>query len=244
MAGLAVGALAAFVRFRRDGRPPAAWVALVVLGLAGLAYLLSRTDEFHVTPLLVTLAVLLPAAYAWARSRGSAAIAAGAAVVIALMLAYGLANRLSALFLPPEMEAIDVAAADGVRAPPEEAKSIERMVAAVKREVPLGQPIWVASRRSDIVSFSAPLVYVLTERENPLREDVGLWAKPEEQERIIRTLERAQPRMVVRWTDPLSSKPEPNPRGRSSGSRALDEYLDETYTTTERLPGFDLMVLR
>ena len=43
-------------------------------------------------------------------------------------------------------------------------------------------------------------------------------ARPEEQERIVAALRRNAPRAVIRWTDPLSS-PEPNSRGRSSGSR-------------------------
>jgi SAM-dependent methyltransferase len=245
--GLAVAAAALVARTLRERRPPRAWVALGVLALAGLAYLLSRTDEFHVTPLLVALAVLLPAVFAWARSLGGrlgGALAAGSAAVLILLGLYGASNRLSALVLPPDMEAIDVAAADGVRAPPAEARSLERVVATVKREVPLGQPIYVAPRRSDLVSFSAPLVYVLAERDNPLREDVGLWASAGAQERIVRTLRREQPRIVVRWTDPLSSKREPNPRGRPSGSRALDEYLARAYSRLERLPDFDVLILR
>ena len=242
--GLAVAALALIVRTRRERRPPREWAALGVFALAGLAYLLSRTDEFHVTPLLVALAVLLPAVVVWARSQGSAALAVAAAVVVALMLLYGLSNRASALLLPPATAAIDVPVADGVRAPPEEARALERVVAVVRREVPLGQPIYVAPRRSDLVAFSAPLVYVLAQRDNPLREDVGLWASAPAQTRIVRALRRTEPRVVVRWTQRLSSRREPNPRGRPSGSRELDEYIAEAYRRIERLEGFDVLVRR
>jgi hypothetical protein len=245
--GLAVAAAAFLARTLREGRPPRSWSAVGLLALAGLAYLLSRTDEFHVTPLLVALAVLLPAVFVWSRGLDNplgTALAAGAAAVLALMGVYGAANRLSALFHPPAMATIDVPAADGVKAPPEEARSLARVVAVVKRQVPLGEPIYVAPRRSDLVSFSAPLIYVLTERDNPQREDVGLWSSAAAQNRIVRVLRDEQPRIVVRWTNPLSSKREPNARGRPSGSRALDEYLDSTYRLLERVPDFDILILR
>ena len=40
---------------------------------------------------------------------------------------------------------------------------------------------------------------------------------------------RWSPRIVVRWTNPLSSQREPNRRGRPSGSRLLDHYLTREY---------------
>ena len=57
-----------------------------------------------------------------------------------------------------------------------------------------------------------------------------LQAKPTEQQRIVAALQRAQPKAIVRWTAPESAKPEPNRRGRPSGSRALDDYLDAAYS--------------
>ena len=62
-----------------------------------------------------------------------------------------------------------------------------------------------------------------------LGRDVSVQALPREQARIVAALRRARPRAVVRWTDPASSRPEPNRRGRPSGSRALDEYLASAY---------------
>jgi hypothetical protein len=245
--GLAVAAATAALRLARERRMPGAWAGLFVIAAGALGYLLSRTDEFHSTPMIVVLAALLPAGFAWGRSlggRAGAAVAAASACLLAVLALYGLANRLSALLLPPETAAIDAPAADGVRAPPAEARALSQVAAVVRREVPLGEPIYVAPRRSDLVAFSAPLVYVLTERDNPLREDVGLWSSRAAQERIVRVLTRSQPRMVVRWTDPLSSRRESNPRGRPSGSRALDDYLARAYRRVERLHHFDLLVRR
>jgi hypothetical protein len=56
-------------------------------------------------------------------------------------------------------------------------------------------------------------------------------------------LERRRP-VVVRWTDPASSRPEPNRRGRPSGSRALDEHLARAYLVRARFGAFDVLVPR
>jgi 4-amino-4-deoxy-L-arabinose transferase-like glycosyltransferase len=247
VAGLAVAGATAALRLARERRVQGIWAGLFVIAAGGLAYLLSRTDEFHATPLIVVLAVLLPAGLAWGRGvggRAGGAVAVAAACLLGLLALYGVANRLSALLVPPETEAIDVPAADGVRAPPAEGRALSRVARVVRRDVPPGEPIYVAPRRSDLVAFSAPLVYVLAERDNPLREDVGLWSPRAAQQRIVRVLSRTRPRLVVRWTDPLSSRREPNPRGRPSGSRVLDEYLARAYRRLERLHHFDLLARR
>jgi hypothetical protein len=49
---------------------------------------------------------------------------------------------------------------------------------------------------------------------------------------------------VVRWTDPLSSKREPNKRGRPTGSRLLDGYLARSYRPFERLHHYVLLERR
>ena len=243
--GLGVAAVAVAQRWRVERRLPPAAAGLLVFALGPLAYLLSRTDEFHATPLVVTLACLLPAVLASpAAGRAGKLLAAAAAVVLALLLAYGAANRLSALFLPKPAEAIDVPVADGVRAPPAEARAIERVVALVQGRVPPGEPIYVAPARSDLVAFENPLLYVLTERDNATAADVGLRAPAGEQRRIVQALERSRPRVVVRWTDPLSSKREPNPRGRPSGSRIFDDYLERRYRLVERLYHHDVLERR
>jgi hypothetical protein len=218
-----------------------AGLALLVFGLGALSYLLSRTDEFHTQPLFVALAVLLPAL---ALRRQPRIVAIAAVVVFALMLAEGVGNRLSALFRPPAMSEVQVAAADGVEAPPPEARALERVVADVDGLVPPGQPIYVAPRRSDLVTYSNSIVYVLADRDNAAGRDFGLVTSAQEQQAIVARLRARRPRVVVRWTDPLSSKAEPNLRGRPSGSHALDDYLASDYRLRERLYHYDVLVPR
>jgi hypothetical protein len=218
-----------------------AGLALLVFGLGALSYLLSRSDEFHTQPLFVALAVLLPAL---AITRKPRVVAAAAAVVFALMLAEGVGNRLSALFRPPAMAEVHLPAADGVEAPPREAEALERVVADVHRLVPQAEPIYVAPRRSDLVTYSNAIVYVLADRDNAAGRDFGLVTSAKEQQAIVDRLRASHPRVVVRWTDPLSSKEEPNLRGRPSGSRALDDYLASDYRLLERLYHYDVLVAR
>jgi hypothetical protein len=91
------------------------------------------------------------------------------------------------------------------------------------------------------VWFRNPLLHVLTDRPNVLRRDVLLQAKPDEQEAIVDKLERTRPRVVVRWTDPASATREPNRRGRPSGSRALDEYLDRAYVVAATFGDYEVL---
>jgi hypothetical protein len=212
-----------------------------VFGLGALSYLLSRTDEFHTQPLFVALAVLLPALAVSSRHR---VVAIAAAVVFALMLAEDAGNRLSALFRPPAMSEVHVAAADGVEAPPREARALEHVVADVDGLVPPGRPIYVAPRRSDLVTYSNSIVYVLADRDNAAGRDFGLVTSAKEQRAIVARLRARRPGVVVRWTDPLSSKAEPNLRGRPSGSHALDDYLASEYRLLERLYHYDVLVPR
>jgi hypothetical protein len=110
--------------------------------------------------------------------------------------------------------------------------------------VPPGEPIYVAPRRSDLVTLSDPLLHFLVRRPNVLRDDVLLQAEPDEQARIVAALERTPPRVVVRWTDPISSHPEANGRGRPSGSTALDDYLAGAYRLRARYGVYDILVPR
>jgi hypothetical protein len=235
LAGLALVALVLVVR---RTRPRPAVGGLAVLSLVFVAYLLSRTDEFHSQPLIVTLAALLPI-LAMQVPRG---FAVAMAVVAALLLAYGAANRLSALFKPPAMSPIHLDVADGVEAPPSEARSIEQMVAAVRRRVPAGQPIYAVTRRSDLVRINDPLIYVLTERDNPTRQDFALQTGAPAQREIVPALERARPKVIVRWTSPESVKREPNARGRPTGIQILDRWLAAHYRLAERHGYYDVLV--
>jgi hypothetical protein len=248
VAGLALAAAAVLLTVRRaalgDLRTEA---GVCLLALGGLAYLLSRTDEFHTAPLLVALAVLLPLAIARTSRRvGPLAVRAvlvpALALVLGLLTLAGVGNRMSALLLPPPLEPIDVPIADGVRAPPGEARALERVVALVQARTRPGEPIYVAARRSDLVRFTNPLVYVLTDRDNATSRDFGLLTGAAAQRRIVAELERARPRVVVRWADPLSARPEPNLGGRASGIRLVDEHLARDYRSLERVGPYEVMV--
>jgi hypothetical protein len=231
--GLAIAAVAAAMR--------RVWLGLVVFGLGSLSYLLSRTDEFHTQPLFVVLVVLLPAIVVWRRHP---ALTIAAACVFTLMLADVVGNRASALFAPPNLSRVHVDAADGTEAPPPEARALERVVADVHARVPPGQPFYVAPRRSDLVAYSNSILYVLADRDNATERDFGLTASAAEQQQIAGQLSAARPKVIVRWTDPLSSKAEPNLRGRPSGSHVLDDYIASNYRLLERLYHYDVLVPR
>ena len=106
-----------------------------------------------------------------------------------------------------------MAVADGVKEPPGSAQALDRVVPLVQRLVPPGGYIYVAPRRSDLVRLNNPTLYVLTERNNPIDRDFGLQTGPSSQREIVAVLRRVRPRVVIRWTDPTSSQPEPNRRG-------------------------------
>jgi hypothetical protein len=231
-----VGLVVAPVALRRRMTPAVA--GLGVLALGALGYLLSRADELHAQPLLVILCALLPIAAA------SVDRAALVAIPLALVLLAGAANRLSALLLPPDLEPVELAGVPGIRVPPAEADALPALVAAVRRAVPDGEPIYVAPRRSDLVTLTDPLIHFLVDRPNVLRRDALLQARPEEQARIVAALERERPRAVIRWLDPISSRPEPNERGRPSGSTALDDYLARAYEPQARYGAYELLVPR
>ena len=165
------------------------------------------------------------------------------AVALGLILLAGMANRASALLLPPELEPVRLAGVPGIRVPPGEAAALPALVAAVQRQVPEGEPVYVAPRRSNLVTLTDPLLHFLVRRPNVLRRDALLQARPEEQERIVAALERERP-LVIRWLAPVSSRPEPNERGRPSGSRALDEYLESAYESDARYGPYEILVPR
>jgi hypothetical protein len=239
LAGL-VGLVAAggAVALGRAWRPAVA--GLTVLATGSAAYLLSRADEFHAQPLLVCLCALVPLAVRGLSWRAALVPLAAFAVV----LAGGLANRLSALAGPEELVAVHLPGVPGIRVPPAEARALPALVAYVQRVVPPGEPIYVAPRRSDLVTSTAPIVHFLVRRPNVLHRDALLQARPEEQAAIVVALARVRPRAVVRWTDPASSRPEPNERGRPSGSRALDEHLSRAYRLAARFGAYDVLVPR
>jgi hypothetical protein len=243
---LSVGAIAG--NWYRDRRLPPLALGLVVFGAGALAYLLSRTDEFHAQPLFVVTTVLLGmfgGAHALPRAvHAPRPFSLLCLALLTLLLAHGVGNRLSALLRPPAESTIHVAVADGAEAPSLEARAIEQVVALVDANVPRGGPIYVLPRRSDLVRFNDPLIYVLTQRENPTAEDFGLLTGAAAQARIVRTLSRVLPRIIVRWTDPISSQPEPNLRGHSSGVYTLDRWVAAHYRLLARLYHYDVLISR
>jgi hypothetical protein len=249
-------AAAATLALRRDRRPAAG--GLSVLALGGLAYLVSRSDEFHAPPLLLCLCALVPITVGGGRAaRSRRAVGGGAApssrarvpaaVAVAaftLIVAGGLANRLSALGGPEELVAVHLPGVPGIRVPPAEARALPPLVAFVQRHVPPGEPIYVAPRRADLVTSSAPIVHFLVRRPNVLHRDALLHARPAEQIAIVEALRRARPPAVVRWTSPASSRPEPNERGRPSGARVLDAYLAAAYRSAARFGDYEVLLPR
>jgi hypothetical protein len=238
---LAVGmALVALAR-RRMLSPTLA--GLLAFGAGALLYLLSRTDEFHVTPLLVVLAAAIPLAAAAGRDLPRWLARAGVAV-LALLALYGVSNRGSALVNPPSMAALDVPVADGVRARPVDARALPDVVRLVQQRVPPGQPIYVAPLRSDLVLINDPLLYVLTERPNATDEDFGLLTSAAAQRRIVAALERTRPGAIVRWHDPIQVKREPNRRGTPTGVHLLDAWIAREYRLLRRTGYYDVLVPR
>lgn len=243
LVGVALGVVSAAVA----GRARGAWLAgAVALGAGGAVYMFSRADEFHSAPGVVALALALPVCVYAGRGAGRAAriLSVAALAVLALLTVSGVLNRASALLQPQPYERLALPVADGVRARPTDARALPQVVAAVQRRVPPGRPIYTTGRRSDIGGFNNPLLYVLADRPNVLGRDVGLFARPAGQRRIVAALRRERPGAVVRWTDPLSARREPNRRGRSSGSRAVDEYLSTAYRPVLRAGYYRVLVPR
>jgi hypothetical protein len=238
LVGLVLGALVLVSLARRRRSPELAGVTVLAAGC--VLYLLSRPDELHAQPLIVCLCAAVPLAAAGAPRVLRVALVAG----LAFIAVAGAANRLSALLLPPTLEPVHLAGVPGIRVPPAEAEALPAMVTRVQRLVPPGEPIYVAPRRSDLVTLTDPLIHFLTHRPNVLARDVSVQALPREQARIVAALRRARPKAVVRWTDPASARPEPNRRGRPAGSRELDEYLATAYRLDERHGAYDVLVPR
>jgi hypothetical protein len=232
----------------RERVPPWRWAGWVVLAIGFAQYLLSRTDPFHETPLRVALAVALAVSTAWAlRLPAGRARLATAGVTLALLVliaSAGTANRLSALFSPPDLEPVDLAIADGVDAEPIEARALPQAVRRVQELVPPGEPIHVVTRRSDLVRIGNPLFPYLAERPTVLDSDFDLLTSADAQRDVVATLKEEQPLAVVRWNHPTTVRREDNLRGEPSGSRLLDEYLEREYDVDSRFGWYEILVPR
>ena len=233
---LAGGLAAGLLRFRREE-----WwrVAVAVFALGMLHYLLARADAFHTAPLTVMVAVLA----AWAApaiARRGTRLAAGAAALALAGLAFAVLEGLDRVWLVLRGGSgapLALRVADGVRVPASQARVLEATVRAIHARVPPGEPIYVAPRRSDLVTAGNPLLYVLAGRPNPTRYDIqapGVITSEPVQRELVSDLRRARPRVVVRDTSPVTAAREPNAAGRSSGVTLLDDYLSSAYGTAER----------
>jgi hypothetical protein len=254
--GLAGALVALAARFRREYW---AQVASAVFALGMAHYLLTRPDIFHTAPLAVMVAALSAGAVAERRSAmedgppavgsarrvavlGGAALAAGA---VGFAIVEGLDRRW--LELRSDRAELRLPVADGVRVDEARRAPLERAVRAVRRRVPPGDSIYVATRRSDLVSSGHPLFYVLADRPNPTRYDIpapGVVTSEAVQREIVRDLERAHTRLVVRWTAPITAKREPNRGGEPSGVTLLDDYLHRVYRPAGRYGAFLLLSRR
>ena len=240
LVGLVVlaGIIVARSRRGRDGLPWR-WIGLLIYGLGTLVYLHSRTDEFHTQPLLVITAtgLALGASWLWRERRGLPSAAAapllvGAGVILVLLAIHGSWNRASALLRPPTLVRVGLPGTSAVTDMPANVAALRQVVPYVQARVPPGQPIFVAPRRSDLDRLDDLLFYVLVGRDSVLNRGATLEALPAQQRATVAALEREKPRIVVRWIDPISSQPEPNLRGRATGSRVLDDYLAGAYLRT------------
>jgi hypothetical protein len=252
VAGLA-GSLAALgLRFTRERWPQVA-VAVFAIGMAH--YLVTRADVFHTAPLAVMVSVLASWAVSDARGRRHArravaedaaprarpvrAAASAGAALATFALVYAAVEGLDRRWLELRVDRAELRlpVADGVRVRERSREPLEGAVRYVQRNTAQGEPIYVATLRSDLVTAGAPLFYVLAERPNPTRYDIaapGVVTSAPVQREIVRDLEQSGTRLVVRWADPASAAPEPNKAGESSGVTILDDHLARAYRRTAR----------
>ena len=222
--------------------PRQAWAALP-LAIAGLAYLLARADEFHLVPLAVVLPVLLAGAAGRARAMSLRLVLIAPIALVALNALDQ--NRIDVLD-SQRLSRIRLDVADGVKAPPDEARALEAVVREVRRYVPPDEPVFVANPRHDLVRAGNPLVYVLAGRPNPTRYDVmqpGVVTTAGVQREIVRDLRDSRTELVIRWLSPVADEVEPNGAGRSSGVRVLDRHLARRYTAVARFGPYSVLRL-
>ncbi|HEX3278220.1 MAG TPA: hypothetical protein VHR40_06840 [Thermoleophilaceae bacterium] len=239
---LLLGAAALWLATAIARRLPLRLWAPAPLAAAGVVYLLARADVYHLVPLAAVVPILLATAAAKERQKVVAVVLVGAMALIGLQ---ALDRKRIQWLDPPPLATIHVDVADGVKAPTAEANALTELTRYVRARVPKGQPIFVANPRFDLVRVGNPLVYVIVQRPNPTRYDVmqpGVVTTAPVQREMIADLERARPRLVIRWLSPVADQAEDNGAGSSSGVRLLDRYLTRTYAPERRFG--DYLVLR
>jgi hypothetical protein len=236
VAGALLWAVAALPR-RRGG-------ALVPLVLAGLAYLLARTDEFHLVPLAAVLTVAVAAAAA-REERRVLRIALGG--VLVLIVLHGLDRQLGKLRDAENMVAVELPQGPEVRSSPTDARALADLATAVDRRSRPGDPLVSAPPRYDRVRFGDTLLYRLLDRTNPTRYDViqpGVVTTAPVQREMRRDIAAAGTRLVVRWEAPAAREAEPNGSGRSSGVTLLDDWIRNRYRRVGRYGDYVLLERR
>jgi hypothetical protein len=234
------GGIAARARSRVPD--PGAW-SLAPLALVGLAYLLGRTDEFHLVP----LAALLPVMLAWAAtSTRPSWLRGGLLLALALIAVHGVERRAGQLLHPPALAAVPGPAGDGVQTAPADARSLASLEGEIAALTRPPEPIFVANPRFDLVHAGDPLLYVILGHPNPTRYDVmqpGVVTTASVQRQIIASLQRSRCRVVIRWLDPRASLREPNGAGRSSGVHILDRYLTSHFRPIARFGVYQVLIV-
>jgi hypothetical protein len=226
------------------GRLPVRLWAAAPLAAIGVLYLLARADVYHLVPLAAVLPVLLATA---AASERNTAWVVALVLALGLIAVQGLDLKRIQLLNPPPLATIDIDVADGVKAPPAEARALSELSRYVRSRVPPGDPVFVANPRFDLVNVGNPLVYVLVGRPNPTRYDVmqpGVVTTAPVQREIVGDLERSRPRLVIRWLSPVADHRADNGAGRSSGVRLLDRYLARAYEPTRRFGDYLVLARR
>ena len=161
-----------------------------------------------------------------------------------LLATAGTANRLSALFSPPDLEPVDLAIADGVDAEPAEARALPDAVALVQELVPPDEPIHVVTRRSDLVRIGNPLFHFLARAADAARPRLRPVDGHGGAERGRGRAARGAPARSRALDHPTTVRREDNERGEPSGSRLLDEYLAREYRVEAAFGWYEILVPR
>jgi hypothetical protein len=207
---------------RRGG----AWLPLM---LVGLAYLLARTDEFHLVPLAAILAIALAIAASREPRRG---LQVALSVALALIVLHGMDRQFGKVRDADNMVAVDLPAVKDVRTTPKDGEALKDLATAVDHHSRPGDPILSAPPRYDRVRVGDTLLYTLLDRTNPTRYDVvqpGVVTTAKVQRQMRSALQRTQTKLVIRWEAPVARETEDNGSGRSSGVRLLDNYIAMHY---------------
>ncbi len=224
----------------RPTQPGSRALELAPLAAVGLAYLLARTDAFHLIPLSVALAVMLATEAALARG-GLRILLIVALTLIAL---HGLDRQAGKILHPPALAAVPGPACDGVQTDAADARALAQLESAVARRTRPGDPIFVAAPRHDVVHGGDPLLYVILDHPNPTRYDVmqpGLVTTASAQREIVASLERSHTRVVIRWLDPRALAPEHNGADASSHVLILDQYLAQHFRPLARYGAYQVL---